>query len=736
MIRTPQQKPFVAKSSKARFAVNLGLVIFFLGVIALGFFISYRSVDSLLWAQRADNLTSLMGGVRHNADLYFDDAFADLDNVGARLEDENFADEGALASELKKIEGERKNSSEHLLVFYASGKYIDCDNHGYVYDDYQSVTSGFTHSLTSADLSGINGSGEESLLYFSKLTTPIVIDGQNLIFLAKQTSTATLESFFEEISPNSQSAFYLMAPDGSRIYHQNVTEGNIFSGFNLLEELKNATYTHDTSYQGLVAGLSARTGGTILLNVNGKDYFVAYAPLSTNSWSLLMSVPSDSVATAVAQNTREVLFSFSLTFVAIVLAGAVVVSLFVYYQHQRELSYDKEQQLLALAEQEKKASAAKSSFLSSMAHDIRTPMNGIIGMLNIAEENPDDPENVKACLSSIEKSSNHLLSLINDVLDMSRIESGKVEMKNDPFNLFAVVDGCLSIIKGELEARDVVFKSDISGIKHPYVRGDKVRLARIITNILGNSVKFTPDGKSISFSIREDAATDDKVTYHFFFADTGIGMSPEFQKKIFEPFSQEERPSSTAYKGTGLGMAITKQYVEAMGGTISLTSELDQGSSFDVILPLPLASAEEVFALNQPPAAIPDLAGKTVLLVEDNDVNVIIAKHLLQETHCTTVVAKDGLEAVKLFTESKEGTFAVILMDIMMPVMNGYDATKAIRSLARPDALGVPIIAMTANAFQEDVDKAKLAGMNDHLTKPIDKDRFFQLLGKYGGDAS
>jgi CheY-like chemotaxis protein len=338
---------------------------------------------------------------------------------------------------------------------------------------------------------------------------------------------------------------------------------------------------------------------------------------------------------------------------------------------------------------------------------------------------------VSECLASIEKSSNHLLSLINDVLDMSRIEAGKVEMKSEPFNILSVLDSCVSIIKGQLEARDITFTTDTSLLKHPYVKGDKVRLQRIVTNILGNAVKFTPDGKSIRFKACEEDASETKVTYRLEFEDTGIGMSEEFQKKIFDPFSQEERPDFTAYKGTGLGMAITKQYVDAMGGKISLVSQIDKGSFFTVLLPLSLASPDEVLSLHQSLTPIPYLAGKKVLLVEDNEINMQIAQHLLEQTHCMVIAVKNGKEAVESFQKEKEGAISLILMDVMMPVMNGYQATQAIRALKRTDALSVKIVAMTANAFQEDFAKAKEAGMNDRLIKPIDKNLFYQIVTKY-----
>jgi CheY-like chemotaxis protein len=268
-------------------------------------------------------------------------------------------------------------------------------------------------------------------------------------------------------------------------------------------------------------------------------------------------------------------------------------------------------------------------------------------------------------------------------------------------------------------------------LQHPNVIGDSVRLQRIIINILGNSVKFTPDGKSISFHVEETPIDEKTSSYHLIMEDTGVGMSEEFQKKIFDSFSQEERAQTSAYKGTGLGMAITKQYVSMMNGTITLKSKINEGTRFDVLLPLSFTSGpvldEKVQAAMAP---IPSLEGKKVLLVEDNEINIKIALHLLEATKADVVVEKNGRLAYEEFEKEDNGYFALILMDVMMPVMNGYEATSAIRSSKKEYASSVPIIAMTANAFAEDIQKVLASGMNDHIVKPIDKALFYRSIGK------
>jgi CheY-like chemotaxis protein len=291
-------------------------------------------------------------------------------------------------------------------------------------------------------------------------------------------------------------------------------------------------------------------------------------------------------------------------------------------------------------------------------------------------------------------------------------------------------DNCASIISGQLMNRKVEFKREFDDFKHPYLFGDELHLRQVFINILGNAVKFTPDGGTITFRVQELSYNEEekKALYRFQFVDTGIGMSEEYQKKIFEPFSQEENGSRTNYKGTGLGMAITKQFVDMMGGTIDVKSKKDEGSCFTVEIPFDVDAEKQVETVVDERV---DLNGMKILLVEDNVLNMEIAQELLEDEGIQVTPAENGKIAVDIFTEKPAGTFDVILMDVMMPVMNGYEATKAIRNSDHPEAKTIPIVAMTANAYAEDVKTALNAGMNEHVAKPIDFDRLFVVLGHY-----
>ena len=376
------------------------------------------------------------------------------------------------------------------------------------------------------------------------------------------------------------------------------------------------------------------------------------------------------------------------------------------------------------------ANIAKTTFLNHMSHDIRTPMNAIVGFTDIAmKRNPD--KEVENCLKKIRQSSEYLMTLINDVLDISRIESGKLEYKPVPVDLRDMINTILSIAKGYMENRNLNFCVSREELKNPYAMADELRIREVLLNIISNAVKFTKDGGTISFIAENGPGNDEQhMIVRYRISDTGIGMSKEFQTRIFDAFSQENDGARTSYKGTGLGMAIAKQYVDLMGGKIEVSSKQGIGSTFTIEIPLLIAEQVQVEEKEKLRKDM-DLHGLHVLLAEDNDLNAEIAIALLEEKGMIVTRAADGKSALTQFCDTAPGTFDLILMDIMMPEMNGYEATKAIRNLPeRPDGKEIPVIAMTANAFAEDVQAALNAGMDDHVAKPMDMDVLISAIEK------
>jgi signal transduction histidine kinase/ActR/RegA family two-component response regulator len=394
-------------------------------------------------------------------------------------------------------------------------------------------------------------------------------------------------------------------------------------------------------------------------------------------------------------------------------------------------SRKKQMEALKEAQNANAANIAKTTFLNHMSHDIRTPMNAIIGFTDIALKLKPDRE-VENYLKKIRQSSEYLMTLMNDVLDISRIESGKLEYKPVPVDLGDMVNTVLSIARGYAENRDLIFTVSTEKLKNPYVMADELRIREVLLNIISNAVKFTKDGGTISFAAESRPGKDEQhIIVRFRISDTGIGMSEEFQTRIFDEFSQENNGARTSYKGTGLGMAIAKRYVDLMGGKIEVSSRQGVGSTFTVEIPLLIAEhvpAEKKEKLRNDI----DVRGLHVLLAEDNDLNAEIAITLLEEKGMIVTRAADGKSALTQFCNTAPGTFELILMDIMMPEMNGYETTKAIRNMPdRPDGKKIPIIAMTANAFAEDIRAALDAGMDGHVAKPVDMGVLLSVITKH-----
>ncbi len=400
-----------------------------------------------------------------------------------------------------------------------------------------------------------------------------------------------------------------------------------------------------------------------------------------------------------------------------------------------ERAYSKELAEAALRAQE--ANTAKTEFLQRMSHDIRTPINGIRGMIEVGEACADDLEKQASCRRKIWNASGLLLDLVNEVLDMSKLESGEIELDREPMNVEEVFEELIQVVERQAAEKDVRLGCEFVNLKHPDVMASPLHVKRLLMNILSNAVKYNkPDGE-VRLSCTETSFDGRVASYRFVCQDTGIGMSEEFQAKIFEPFAQENASLTRQYgNGTGLGMPIAKSLVELMGGTIAFTSEKGVGTCFTVDIPFEVCpegvrSRRRLEEKSRPRASI---AGFTVLVAEDNDLNMEIEAFLLNQAGAVVIQACDGQEAVEIFGASRPGDIDVILMDVMMPVMGGYDATRAIRGLDRPDAASIPIIAMTANAFAEDRRQAREAGMDEHLAKPLDSDKVINTIARLVGE--
>lgn len=403
--------------------------------------------------------------------------------------------------------------------------------------------------------------------------------------------------------------------------------------------------------------------------------------------------------------------------------------------HQRE--QQEMDRLKAAYEEAETANKAKTAFLSRMSHDIRTPINGVMGMLQIIGRNREDHEKVDDCLEKIRISAEHLLALINDVLDMSKLEAGKVELDHIPFNLTDVLKVAYALNDAQISLGGITFISHPYELQHTELIGSPLHLRQILLNLFNNAMKYNRPSGTIDTYTRELSFDGQKTVIEFKIVDTGIGMSEEFVKKeLFKPFTQEKTDEArTEYKGTGLGMAIVKELVEKMGGTIQAESELGKGSTFTVVIPFEIDQTPEQDILSEEPGQVTTDAvkGARILLVEDNELNMEIVEFMLKDSGAVVLKAWNGKEAIEIFEKSEPGEINMIMMDIMMPVMGGLEATRKIRTLDRPDAATIPIVAMTANAFSDDVRRSREAGMNEHLSKPLEMEKIIRTAARYCG---
>lgn len=405
-----------------------------------------------------------------------------------------------------------------------------------------------------------------------------------------------------------------------------------------------------------------------------------------------------------------------------------------YQKYMESMQARKLENAMVEAEQEKnnaqKANTEKTSFLASMSHDIRTPMNAIVGMTDIARYNIDDKEKVKECLEKINASSTQLLNLLNNILDMSEIEMGKLSLKESQFSMEELIDNIQVVFMQMARSKKISFEVECK-MEHSNLLGDSVRLRQVLMNIIGNSIKYTEAFGKVDVYIRETASNKaGYVAFDFEVVDTGMGMTRDFiENKLFQPFERAEGKAIRKIEGNGIGMSITKKIIDAMGAEISVDSTVGEGSRFLVHADFKEDEKyQDNFVKEKDGMSVFDATGKNLLVVEDNEINMEIIKAILERTHVHITCAWDAEEAIDIFSKSQNGHFDLILMDIQLPGMDGYEATRTIRRMERKDALSIPIMAMTANAFAQDVEKAFNAGMNAHLAKPIDVEELFRKM--------
>lgn len=853
------------------------LLMIMIGMGAFIVFHSYRNyLDELIYQERLSQMSEVTNELYSSMDMLMSNEWSTARLIRDGVISEHPETVEQLTRYLLKLQNIYQAGENTLMpiAIDENGRYYSAAGKmGVIYNiealiDCQECVSSVTN---------IFGTKATDILFIYKLDEPIALENTAILYCGYIKDFSAIIDHYHTDAFSGQSTMYLMNESGTKLYSTD-TENPVFVGRNIYSNLEDMTYTHGNSYASCMQ-LLEETGNSIAnASLNEMEYYLCLHRMMDTDWVLMLSIPAQYVAT----NTQILIDSViqTLVYAGCILAAVFIIILAILMRmRQQEQLYRKEQENSAkleearqLAEQSyhvaEQASKAKSTFLSNMSHDIRTPMNAVIGFTTLALTNIDHPEKVRDYLSKILSSSNHLLSLINDILDMSYIESGKIQIEEQEANLADMLHDIKTIINDQIHARQLELYMDVLDVTDEDVFCDKTRLNQVLLNLLSNAIKFTPAGGTVSIRIVQlPHAPEGKGLYEIRVKDTGIGMSEAFARQIFEPFERERTSTVSRIQGTGLGMSISKNIIDMMGGTISVQSEKDKGTEFTIRLSLRLQPqrrsvtkiqaleglkafvvdddfhacnsaarmlarmgmraewtrsgkeavlrARQSFASADPyrvyiiDGRLPDMhalevarqlrglgddppmmiltvydwsdmeaqardAGvtafcskpmflsdlrealttaigqhkgrndsilpdpqapvrfqeKRLLLVEDNELNREIALEILGEYGFQLDTAENGVIAVEKIASSTPGSFDLVLMDIQMPLMDGYEATRQIRALNNPMLASIPIVAITANAFDEDRRAAMEAGMNGFIAKPIDIHEVIEQLRK------
>ena len=572
------------------------------------------------------------------------------------------------------------------------------------------------------------------------------INGETYTAIGTLYDHSKLDSMLSVKSYNGNAYLFMLDNDGN-ITYTNQKEDKFFRNYFLLKHLKGDQAITEEEADSLQKKLDGREQGVELLG-SDKPYYLGYCPIENNNTMLICIVEKSVVDNVLKDYQKTIVFETILMagFILLLFAG-LFCSISRRSLAEQKAEYEKrnnEIQTQAMKEMEESnkklkkakdittealqtaenANKAKTDFLSNMSHDIRTPMNAIIGMTSLIRHDAGNKAKVIEYADKIDISSQHLLGIINDVLDMSKIEAGKTVFKYTDFSILDFITELNTIFHSQIDEKNQTLTIIKENIRHEWVNGDQVHLMQIFSNLVSNAVKYTQEGGKIQFLVEEcETKSSVYAKYRFLVSDNGMGMSADFKDTIFDAFTRAENSMTNKIQGTGLGMAITKNLVEAMGGTIDVESELSQGSCFEVLIDLRIAEDRSVSSAEQAEKDEPAgnvLKGMRFLCAEDNELNAEILMELLKIEGAECTICENGKRVLEAFEQSAPGDYDMILMDVQMPVMNGYEATKAIRRSSHELAMTIPIIAMTANAFSEDIQHSLAAGMNAHVSKPVE----------------
>ncbi len=845
------------------------LVVFIIILVlyAFAFFVSYLYMEESLFRERAEHTTVLMEKISQNVETGIETRWNSIRHFANRFSDTPFS----TLNEVEEWLADTKSyqSSNILGLFMIDDKGICYTSSGKTFKWTQQdlLSSGKEEVHVSSDELRVSENDALRMFFLKKLPVEVTVDGHKLTHICLSTEMNFVDPFFNTDEFGEESVAFIIRPDGTQVY-RSTAENPIADVYNVISALKSAEYKYGASHDTLKRDIADGNCGCTCLTYQGEVYYLVHHRMQTNSWTSIMMIPEGNIGTASADFMRSIIIS-----VSVILLAGLAIFIFIFFVGSHQVNEQKKRvntQLVRAAEAERSANEAKTHFLSSMSHDIRTPMNAIIGMTTLAAKHLDDPDYMRDCLANVSLASNHLLTLINDVLDISKVESGRMTLNPIVFSVADTATNLINIVKGQISAKGQAFDVRVHNVYAEYLFADELRLNQIFINILSNAVKYTPEGGRISVDFAEERIEghEDLVRLRFIVEDNGVGMSEEFQATMYRSFTRADDNNIGTIQGTGLGLAISKQMVDLMHGTIECESAVGVGTRFTITIDLPIADkitselvlpamhillvdddtvfidtakdtleelgitadavttgAEAVSTVVEMhergrdyPAVIvdlrlPDMDGiavtrtirervgdevpiiiisaydhseveelakaagangfiskpffrstvyksmteilgiseaersddqsedmsslsdMNILIAEDNDLNWEIAREILAMYGVSTERAENGKACVEMLERAAEGEYDLVLMDIQMPIMNGYEATAAIRSSRIEHVRSIPIIAMTADAFADDIQKCLAAGMNAHIAKPINVNNLLTIIKKnFGGE--
>ena len=713
------------------------VVLLTMGIVYLRSFFMEQAAQ-----ERSSQLKEMSGQICVNLDYNLEAHWNLVAGIKGELRHHSYANESELRQGIAEIEQIFRTDLYgcRVMLLDSMGTGYTTDGPVGIWDDLKFLADGtYRHTFVS-DTSNVKGT---FLAFCQKLTDGSKEnENNNYTHLVLLKDIKTIKKYYTTESYGGHAATYIINKNGTLAYYD-ANNDDFIGARNMYKALAEGSYLGGKDFAKVKQELDDKGIATANVMFKDKEYFYCLNTLKDYNMTVMLMLPAEFVAVStmsMLQSSLMVQVVFT-----VILLGLSALALISFVRAQRnseriKLERQTNQQLnkLRMAAEDalhvaESANKAKSTFLSNMSHDIRTPMNAIIGFTTLALSSITEQEKVKDYLGKILSSSNHLLSLINDILDMSRIESGKVVLEEQETNLAVLADELEHLLSEQAKAQGLELKVDYSKLRDRDVFCDKTRLNQVLLNLLSNAVKFTPAGGHVSFTLTQlEQLSPGKGVYEIRVKDDGIGMTAEFAKRVFEPFERERTSTVSKIQGTGLGMAIAKNIIDMMGGTIDLHTKKGEGTEFVLRLELVLqAQPKPVEAKQQellPEASSESFAGKRLLLVEDNELNREIACMILCKYGFELETAENGQEAVEMVAAAAPGYYDLVLMDIQMPIMDGHEATRRIRALENPELAKVPIVAMTANAFDEDRRAAKDCGMNGFISKPINMQEVIQAL--------